>query len=120
MCYTTSILKVVKTFIDEDLRCLTLIIHNQDLDFGIDTLQDIITELFNCITNVDEYNNYGNNKAIMLIGILENNSEYSLHHNVYLNNNSNYKDYYNQVKENMEYGYEDANLPNLWLGQLQK
>lgn len=80
MCYTTSILKVVKTSIDVDLRCLTLIIHNQDLDFGIDTLQDIITELFNCITNADEYNNYGDNKAIMLIGLLENGKEYSLHH----------------------------------------
>jgi hypothetical protein len=97
---TTNILKVVKTSIDKDLRCLTLIIHNQDLDFGIDNLQDIITSqrlLFNVITNADEYNNYGDNKAIMLIGLLENGNEYSLHHNVYLNNNSTANDYYNQV-----------------------
>ena len=62
-------------------------------------LEETIIELFNVITSSNYYSNFGENKALMLIGILENNSEYSIHHNVYLNSNSNYKDYYNQVKD---------------------
>lgn len=72
-------------------------------------LEETIIELFNVITSSNYYNNFGENKALMLIGILENNSEYSIHHNIYLNSNSNYKDYYNQVKDSLSSGYEEEN-----------
>ena len=49
----------------------------------------------------------------MLIGILDNGNEYSLHHNIYLNNEStpSEADYYNQIKDNLSSfgGYSEGN-----------
>lgn len=105
-------LNIVKETYDDNLRCLTLIIKNNGISVGTHNLEETIIELFNVITSSNNYSSFGRNKALMLIGILENSSEYSLHHNIYLNSNSNYKDYYNQVKENLELGYEEVGYRN--------
>ena len=90
-----DIVKELRTLYDDNLRCLTLIIKNNGISQGSHDLEETVIELFNVITSSNNYTSFGRNKALMLIGILENSSEYSLHHNIYLNSNSNYKDYYN-------------------------
>ena len=80
-------LDIVKETYDDNLRCLTLIIKNNGISVGTHDLEETVIELFNVITSSNNYSSFGRNKALMLIGILENSSEYSLHHNIYLNNN---------------------------------
>ena len=83
---------IIKKTFDEDLRCLTITLKNNDeLD-----VRAICKNVFNVLTNDEDYQEFGDKKAVMVIAITDNNQEYSLHHNVYFHNGSTEFDYYNQ------------------------
>jgi hypothetical protein len=48
--------------------------------------------------NNERFLTFGSNKVIIITGVV-NNNEYSFHHNVLINNDTLFEDYYEQVKD---------------------
>ena len=95
---------VIKKTFDYDLRCLTITLKNSgELD-----VSDLCNNVFKVLISDDDYIEFGDKKAVMVIAITDNNQEYSLHHNVYFHNESTKIDYYNQIKDYLNTTYESG------------
>jgi|ERR1700734_890640 len=75
-------------------RCLSLLLSNNNLI----TYKDALEAIFNTLKSNDKFLNFGNNKIIYVTGIYEN-IEFALHSNVYINNDTTFKEYYDSIKD---------------------
>ena len=103
-------LKIVDVNYDKSLRSLSIVMINDEL---IDDNEGLFEGIFNTLQNCDEFNNFGNEKIIILSCILENNKEVNLHSNVLINNLTTFEEYYNSISDdldnysNLQYGYNN-------------
>lgn len=103
-------LKIVDINYDKSMRSLSIVMINDEL---IDDNEGLFEGIFNTLQNCDEFNNFGNEKIIILSCILENNKEVNLHSNVLINNLTTFEEYYNSISDdldnysNLQYGYNN-------------
>ena len=96
---------------DKGLRCLTLYLVNPNLDDHLILLKSI----FNTITTYQPFIEFGSIKSIIVSAVMykditfSGSTEYNFHHNVLIDLNTTFMDYYNQVGEfvnhKLEHGY---------------
>ena len=77
-------------------------------------LLDVIILLFKTLKKDPRFHNFGENKIIIVIALIDG-AEYSYHHNVLINNSTLFKDYWNSVKNvikpNFGEGYGSSSIP---------
>jgi hypothetical protein len=98
------IFKINYLTFDKSGRFLIYILHNEDLVSVYESLKGI----YNTLMNNKEFINFGE-KKIIIVSALVNEAEFNYHHNVLINNNTTFEEYYNSVKDiintHYEYGY---------------
>src|ERR1700722_760787 len=75
-------------------RCLSIIISNNSLI----TLKDALQAIFYTLKSNDRFLGFGNNKIIYVTGIYDD-IEFALHSNIYINNDTTFKEYYDSIKD---------------------
>jgi hypothetical protein len=94
-------LQLVSLSYDNSGRYLVYTYANNKLKNSKDVLHGIYTSLM----NNDRFINFGFNK-IIIVSVIIHSQEYSFHHNVLINNNTTFEDYYNQVAEYIDIHYD--------------
>ena len=75
-------------------RFMIYVLSNEIRDDNLLTLRSIYNTLF----KDEEFIKFGFHKVI-IISAINGNQEYSYHHNILINNNTSFQDYYNKVKD---------------------
>jgi hypothetical protein len=105
-------LKLLEVKTNNNMRCLTLTMSNENLLDGKDLFQGI----YNTIVNNEEFKAFGSRKIIILSCMLEDFKEFNIHSNVLIDSNTTFTDYYNSIindltgYNNLEYGYHNLNI----------
>jgi hypothetical protein len=86
--------KLISLTYTRSLRCLTFHFANTNLKDS----KEVLRNIFNILMNNERFLTFGSNKVIIITGVV-NNNEYSFHHNVLINNDTLFEDYYEQVKD---------------------
>jgi len=96
------LLNISEIHYDSKSRYLRFIIHNNDL---LDN-HDVLKPIFNTLMNNDKFINFGYNKIIILTAITQK-VIFTFHHNVLINNDTPFENYYLKVKDIINSHYEN-------------
>jgi hypothetical protein len=106
-------LKILEIKYDKSMRSLSIIMINNEL---LDENEDLFRGIYSSLIHCDEFNNFGNDKIIILSCVLEDNKEYNLHSNVLINKDTTFEEYYNSISNdldnysNLQYGYNSIGI----------
>ena len=84
------------------MRSLKFVIHNNDL---LDN-HEVLKPIFDTLKNDDRFINFGYNKIIIITAIFDN-FIFNFHHNVVINNDTSFEDYYLKVKDIINSHYDN-------------
>jgi hypothetical protein len=97
-------LKLISLSYNDSARFLLFEFSNNNLKNYKLLLESIYTSLM----NNERFTNFGFNKVIITSSVVYN-REYSFHHNVLINNNTTFEEYYEQVSEYIDTHYDAEN-----------
>ena len=111
--YDDSFITISEIHYSENGRYLKYVVYNNKL---LDNL-DVLYPIFNTLINNETFINFGYNKIIFITAIIEE-QIFSFHHNVLINNDTSFENYYNKVKDIIKNHYESegdspSNLNNI-------
>lgn len=103
--------KIISTQYDKLGNYFVFIIKNEHLLGNF----EVLPHIFNILKNNESFINFGQYKVIIISAII-NGQETSFHHNILINNNTTYQEYFNKVKDYIneiygEYGYNIDVIP---------
>lgn len=112
---TTKYLK--HKLFDPSKSDVTLISTNYDIkgkyiiftltnNYLLDTKQ-ILKAIFQNLMNNSKFLKFGNNKIIFVKAVINHNLSYMLHPNILLTNYTTFKEYYEEIKDNINTNYSD-------------
>jgi hypothetical protein len=108
----SSKLKLLEIKNNNNMRCLSLTMSNENLLDG----KDLFKAIYNTIMSNEEFKAFGYRKIIILTCTLEDFKEFNIHSNVLIDNDTPFVDYYNSILNdltaynNLEYGYHNLNI----------
>ena len=71
--------------------------------------EDVLRLIFNSLRSNEDFTKFGNNKVI-IVSCIVNGQEYSFHHNVLINNDTTFEEYYNEVVKYIDNHYDTDNF----------
>lgn len=106
------LLNILETNYDFNMRCLKLTMINNYYLLG----EQLFKGIYQTLKSNNEFNKFGFQKIIILSVTLANNTEYNLHSNILIDNDTTFEDYYLNVSKdlsnynNLEYGYHNEEI----------
>ncbi len=98
-------LQVLKVEYSKNLRCLKFNLHNEYLLEG----KELAEAIFNCLMNNKRFIKFCHTKVILVNGVnVEMNLKFNFHHNILINNDTTFEEYYNKVSNIINHHYENG------------
>jgi hypothetical protein len=97
-------LKLISLTYDDSARFLLFEFSNNNLK----NYRQLLGSIYTTLMNHDRFLNFGFNKVIITSAVIFN-KEYSFHHNVLINNNTTFDEYFEQVSNYIDMHYDEDN-----------
>lgn len=100
--------KVLRRVIHPKYRNLTITLSN----INNLTSKELLKPIFNCLTSDDIFKDFCKNKIIIITAVSDR-VRFNFHPNVLINENTTFNDYYNQIKDHVNYLLEVGSASKL-------
>lgn len=100
----TKKMNVVNYSYDDVGRFQEYLITNNSL-LGI---KEALENIYSILSITKSFTNFGYTKVIMIHAVLEDNKEYSLHHNILITNNTTFDQYYKKIENILVSRYDEG------------